>query len=175
MINKKTIVVDTNVAVVANGHPQQASLECKRICVKRLESIEQGKEKLVLDSKWQIVKEYTRNLSLKGQSRPGDVFLKWAMDNIKNKEFCELVNITPLDSDPTNFKEFPQVSELSGFDPSDRKFIAVSMAHSDRPSILQAVDSLWWEFKDALERNGVNVEFICESDIRNIYDQRTGR
>ena len=175
MISKKTIVVDTNVAVVANGHPQQASLECKRICVKRLVNIEQGKEKLVLDSQWQIIKEYTRNLSLKGQSRPGDVFLKWVMDNIKNKEYCELVNITSLDSDPTNFHEFPQVPELSGFDPPDRKFIAVSMAHPNHPPVLQALDSPWWGFKDALERNGVNVEFICESDIQNLYDQRLER
>jgi len=71
--------------------------------------------------------------------------------------------------------KFPEDPELRGFDPSDRKFVAVSMVHPKHPSILQAVDRLWWGFKDALERNGVNVEFICESDIQNLYDQRLGR
>jgi hypothetical protein len=49
------------------------------------------------------------------------------------------------------------------------------MTHPDHPPILQAVDSLWWKFKNALERNGVNVEFICECDIRILHDQRLER
>ena len=50
------------------------------------------------------------------------------------------------------------------FDPADRKFIAVALAHPEKPPILQAVDSQWWDFRDAFRRNGVIVEFICEDE-----------
>ena len=52
----------------------------------------------------------------------------------------------------------------------DRKFIAVAVAHPEKPPILQAVDSQWWDFRDAFRRNGVTVEFICEDDIQRLRE-----
>jgi len=49
-------VVDTNVPVVANGRSKQASPECVKTCVARLERLTQ-KGHLVLDDKWLILKE----------------------------------------------------------------------------------------------------------------------
>ena len=68
----------------------------------------------------------------------------------------------------TDFQEFPTDPALADFDPDDRKFIAVALAHAENPSILQAVDSAWWTYRDALRQNGVTVDFICEDDIRLI-------
>jgi len=166
----KLVVIDTNVIVVANGKSEQASAECVFICDKRLEKIKLGQKKLVLDSQWQIIGEYKQKLNSTGQPGVGDAFLKWVLTNFGNNQLCDLVYISPKGLD-----EFPEVPELSGFDLSDRKFVAVSIIHPSHPPILQAVDSLWWGFKDALERNGVKVEFICKSDIRILYDQRLGR
>ena len=60
---------------------------------------------------------------------------------------------------------------LEGFDPDDRKFIAVACAHPEKPPILQAVDSQWLDFRDALRENGVTVAFICEDDIQRLVEK----
>jgi hypothetical protein len=45
--------------------------------------------------------------------------------------------------DPSNFEQFPDVPELAGFDPSDRKCVAVAFASQHRPEILNAIDTDW--------------------------------
>jgi hypothetical protein len=74
-----------------------------------------------------------------------------------------------------NFLEFPVDRALKNFDRSDRKFVAVALAHPERPPILQAVDSKWWGFKDALNRNGVRVEFLCPDDLQRLQVRKAKR
>ena len=93
--------------------------------------------------------------------------------NWTNPEQCDLVSITPIDDSEDAFEEFPDDPALDGFDPADRKFIAVARAHPEKPPILQAVDSQWLDFHEAFRRNGVTVEFICEDDIQRLHG-RTG-
>ena len=47
---------------------------------------------------------------------------------------------------------------------------AVAVAHPERPPILQAVDSQWWDFRDALRKNDVTVNFICTEDIQRLHN-----
>ena len=42
---------------------------------------------------------------------------------------CDLVPITPINDSENEFEEFPDDPVLEGFDPDDRKFIAVAIAH----------------------------------------------
>ncbi|MDE0315712.1 MAG: hypothetical protein OXM61_12475 [Candidatus Poribacteria bacterium] len=163
-----TVVVDTNVVVVANGKSQQASATCVLTCVERLQQIMDGEVKLVLDDGRRILEEYMRNLRSSGAD-VGDRFLRWLLTN-KDK-MCDFVSITPIDGSEYEFHEFPTDPELEDFDPADRKFIAVALAHSDQPPILQAVDSEWWNYRDMLKQNGVTIDFICENDIRSILNQ----
>ena len=158
------IIVDTNVAVVANGQSPQASPNCVDTCINRVERIIRGEEKLALDNRWIILSEYIRNLRSSGEPGAGDRFLLWLLRNKDTQ--CDLVSITPIDGSENAFEEFPDDPALDGFDPADRKFIAVARAHSERPPILQAVDSKWLNFHDAFLQNGVTVEFICEVDIQ---------
>jgi len=168
-----TVVVDTNVAVVANGHSEQASPECVISCGQRLLGITNGTENLVLDDRREVINEYSRNLRSSGQPGAGDAFLKWVLTHQANPERCELVHITPVEDVPiTTFHEFPSDPDLSDFDPDDRKFVGVALAHPQKPPILQAVDTGWWHFRDALLRNGVRVEFLCEDDIRRLISER---
>ena len=160
------VIVDTNVAVVANGQSPQASPNCVAICINRLEGIIRGEEKLVLDSGWIILGEYLRNLRSSGEPGAGDNFLRWILANKDQR--CDLVPITSVDGSENEFEEFPDDSALNDFDPDDRKFIAVAVAHPETPPILQAVDSQWWGFRDAFGRNGIIVEFICEDDIQRL-------
>jgi hypothetical protein len=151
-------IIDTNVPIVANGKTPQASLQCIRSCVQKLQEIQQ-KHIVVLDSKWYIVTEYKKKLSDKGQPGVGDVFLKWLLTNQNNSRCCQLVEITPTSDD--NFEEFPQDESLSNFERSDRKFVAVAIVHSQHPPIVNATDSDWSNFQEALANYGVKVEFLC--------------
>ena len=83
---------------------------------------------------------------------------------------CDLISITPVDGLENAFEEFPDDPALNDFDSDDRKFIAVAVAHPEKPPILQAVDSQWWDFRDAFRRNGIIVEFICEDDIQRLRE-----
>lgn len=160
-----TVVVDTNVAVVANGRSQQASANCIHTCIEILEQIMFGEMKLVLDDNWRILDEYMRNLRT-NDADIGYRFLRWLLTN-KDKS-CDFVTITPIDGSLNAFDEYPTDTALIDFDSDDRKFIAVVIAHSGKPTILQAVDAKWWNYRDALQQNGVTIEFICEEDIHTI-------
>ena len=162
------VIVDTNVAVVANGKSEQASEQCVDSCAERLDQIMYGGVKLVLDDDWRILDEYMRNLHTNGPDI-GDRFLAWTLQYRTNPERCELVPITPVNDLENEFEEFPTDSALDEFDRDDRKFIAVALAHPEKPPIIQAVDTQWWDFRDALSRNGVTVEFICEDDIQRLH------
>jgi hypothetical protein len=164
------VIVDTNVAVVANRSAQQASSDCVITCVRRLQYVMTDNERLVLDGSWKILNEYKTHLRSEGQPGIGDAFLKWVLTNWTNPHRCDLVTINQTGHDQTIFDEFPADPDLVGFDPSDRKFVAVARAHPENPTILQAVDSGWWRFRDALHNNHVAVDFICESHIRLLAD-----
>ncbi|MBI4493070.1 MAG: hypothetical protein HY690_09790 [Chloroflexi bacterium] len=50
---------------------------------------------------------------------------------------------------------------LAAANRSDRKFVAVARACQRRPPVVNATDTDWWLFRDALKRHGVEVEFLC--------------
>lgn len=130
------VIVDTNVAVVANGRGRspQASPSCVLRCVGRLRDL-QLHHTLVLDDGWRILREYLRELSPAGQPGVGDAFLKWVLTNQANPARCEQVRIIPRDAAQPGGElcEFPDDPALAGFDPSDRKFVAVALAHRPSP------------------------------------------
>lgn len=73
---------------------------------------------------------------------------------------CERVVILPhLDR---GYEEFPEDSALATFDRSDRKFVAVALSSSGQPPILVAGDRGWRRHYEALTRNGITVEFLCD-------------
>ena len=160
------VIIDTNVAVVANRKSAQASEDCEQTCINSLLEITSGEVKLALDDERRIIEEYRGNLSPTGQPGIGDAFLKWVEMNWTDPQKCDLVSITPVGDLENEFQEFPTDSALEDFDPDDRKFVAIALTHPEKPPILQAVDRQWWELRDALSRNSVTVEFICEDDIQ---------
>ena len=166
-----TVIVDTNVAVVASGQSEQESEEesedCIAACAERLGQINNGEIRLALDDQRRIIDEYRRNLESLDLFNIGYQFLKWVEINWTNPERCDRIEITPVDGPKINFEEFPDDSELETFDDDDRKFIAVAWAHPEKPPILQAVDRGWSEFQDTLENYGVMVEYLCEDYIQD--------
>lgn len=153
------VIVDTNVPVVANGGHPEASARCVRSCTQQLRMIARGHRRLVIDAGWQILSEYMSNLRSQGQPGVGDAFLKWVLTNRENPRRCIRVVISRVEQD--EYAEFPTDPDLAGFDRSDRKFVAVAVAHPKHPPVLNATDSDWWHYRTALERHGVSVEFVC--------------
>ena len=161
-----TVIVDTNVAWVASRQSEQASEDCVTTCIERLEQINNDEVKLALDWERRIIDEYQR-LERLDRFSMGFQFYRWVERNWANSERCDLVEIKPVDDSNIEFEKFPDDSELEDFDDDDRKFVAVAHAHGGNPPILQAVDSKWRDFLDALQRNGVTVEYICEDYVQN--------
>ncbi len=174
------VVIDTNVILVAKGISPQAWSSCVIACQERLDRVIEGPEKIVIDDNRAILGEYIDYLEdddSTTEARINVFFLEWFIRNYTNPEECVQVSITPT-QDSRGFEEFPSDPALSDFDTDDRKFIAVAVAyensHQEKSPILQAVDSQWYGFREALVENGLEIEFICEENIRDLYERREG-
>ncbi|MCK4822267.1 hypothetical protein KA005_41270 [bacterium] len=109
--------------------------------------------------------EYIKNLVPSGQPGPGDRWLKWLLSNLGNPNRCEQVHITPDPEKPGDFLEFPNDPGLSGFDLSDRKFVAVVCVSNFDPEIHNASDTDWWDYYTPLNKNGIII-FLCPDSMR---------
>jgi len=157
----KAFVVDVNVPIVANGGAPQADLDCQYACVAALQEIAES-GLLVLDDQMRILAEYFRYLSPRGQPGLGDAFMRWVWEQQAVSERCEQVHLTVSGA---GFNEFPDDPRLSGFDPSDRVYVAVARASRNAPEVLNAVDPDWWEHRGAWSQNGVRVSFLCPQHV----------
>jgi len=157
-----TSIVDTNVILIANRQHQDVSLQSIVDCTVALQSLMQ-KGRLAIDDRFRILREYQNKTQPNKAKGPGDAFVKWALQNNANTARCDQVPI--VEHTERGFESFPEDPDLISFDPPDRKFVAVAVAHSEHPSILQAADSKWLAWAPALKRHGVRVEFLCKKDI----------
>lgn len=155
-------VVDTNVAIVANNREPNASPSCVLACVAALRGLVDA-GMLVIDDGDAILSEYRRYLSPSGQPGVGDEFMRWIFNHLYNPSRCERVRITPVNG---SFSEFPDDPDLNKFDRSDRKFVAVALASTLHPSIVNAVDSDYALFGKAFAKHGVSIRHLCGSVTR---------
>lgn len=160
------VVVDTNVVLVANGQHDNVSSECIASCALRLQAIMKS-GKLALDDNFRILGEYQNKTTPKMGNRPGDAFVRWALQNNANAVRVDRVVLT--DHAERGFESFPADSELLDFDAADRKFIAVAHGHPASPPILQAADSKWLTWSEALKKHGLAVDFLCPDDILRFH------
>lgn len=65
------------------------------------------------------------------------------------------------------YEDFPDDPELSGFDRSDRKFVA--LARRESVPVANATDSDWLHHHAILERHGIAVHFVCGSNNRDWF------
>ncbi len=157
---RSAVVVDTNVAVAANGQTPQASIDCVRGCIRALLHV-RAERRLLLDRAGLILNEYRTYLSPTGQPGVGDAFFKWLWNNQANPQLCQHITLTPLADDRRQFAEFPADPDLMDFDQSDQKFVAVAIASGEHPPVVEATDTKWWSYREVLARHEVPVEFIC--------------
>jgi hypothetical protein len=153
----KRRVVDTNVGIVANGKDTNATMACRLAALDALASIlNQGS--IVVDMAGEMQEEYRKYFSPSGQPGVGDRFFQTVLMN-----FAGRVERVELEKGADGaFVDFPADGDLVGFDFSDRKFAAA--ARKLNVPVLNAVDSDWLDYYEALLRNGIAVDFVCGSD-----------
>jgi hypothetical protein len=166
-------IVDTNVAVVANGK-SDAGPACTAECATSLNEVIRSGHVVIDDASPSLVlAEYRAHLNSSGQPGVGDQFYRWLILNQYNSERCSRVKITATEDG--SYTEFPRHDELAQFDPSDRKFVALAAAHPSSPCILQAFDSKWWGFRGTLKECGMNVRFVCPNEISEKHRKKFAR
>ena len=149
-----TFVVDTNVAIAANGRRTHADTRCRLICVERLRSLV-ARETVAIDDGKLILNEYKKHLSFSGGPGVGDVFFKHVFNNQHQGERVRRVTVTPSQDDRRGFEELPD----NAFDRSDRKFLAVAVVAE--AVVLNATDSDWGEQAALMNTLGVEVDQLC--------------
>ncbi len=168
-------MVDTNVPKTANLATQSdpdsdVSYDCVPACIEAVEHVIKRRS-LVIDAGDEIFDEYRQQLSIKGQPGVGDLFMKWVHDNRWSLPNSDRVTITKKGE---SYEEFPVHDGLVNFDKSDRKFVAAANVHPTKPPILQATDSKWWGWKDALAEVGITVTFLCPEYARAKHSEKMG-
>ena len=155
MVVITVFVVDTNVAIVANGSSEtNADDLCRLTCVERLEQlVEQGT--VAVDNQGLILEEYANHLSWSGGPGVGDKFFKYVFNNQYEGHHVQSFVVTPSDNERRSFEELPE----NTFDRSDRKFLAVAVAAN--AVVLNATDSDWGKHQALMDQLGVKVDQLC--------------
>jgi hypothetical protein len=150
----KRRVIDSNVAVVANGRGTNASPQCRSAAIDALAALlDTGR--IIVDEAGEMLDEYRRYCLPRGQPGVGDRFFREVMMNYAGK-----IERIPLEKrSDGSYVDFPIDADLASFDLSDRKFAAA--ARKSGALVMNATDSDWLNNRDALRRNGIRVEFIC--------------
>lgn len=157
-------VVETNVAIVANGRGDiHADEECQLACREKLKEIcsPHSRQVVVVDNEELVFGEYSKQLKWKGAPGLGDMFFKYVFDHQWGEERVRRVPITPIERyNRLDFRELPE----NCLDEDDRKFLATAVAAKavvGKTDILNATDSDWNE-KEALTKGlGVTVRQLC--------------
>ena len=155
-------VVDTNVALVANGRPdpedpRPPSIPCRIAAVKFLsELVKNGT--VLLDVEGAIQAEYRKHLNPSGAPGVGDRFYQEVLHSSP-----QLIERVDLPKRPDGeYKDLPQSLIDAGFDPSDRKFAA--LACKEGVPLHNATDSDWVEHAITLAVEGIQVDNLCSCD-----------
>ncbi len=150
-------VVDTNVAVVANGKNTHADKQCRLKCIRKLNAIV-DQDVIVIDDAGLILNEYKGYLSFSGSPGVGDKFFKHIVDNQWQKK-VRRVTLTESSDPARGFEVLP----CNTFDRSDRKFLAVAVVSG--ATVLNATDSDWADNTTLMSKVGVSVEELCPQHI----------
>lgn len=153
------VVIDTNVAVIANRQNPQVVETCVAAAIQFLTDV-RANHVVLIDTGDEIRAEYAGALQMRRPYELGAQFLIHVLQQQFNPDHVRRVDL-PKDDDGS-FVDFPDAVELEGFDLSDRKFAA--LARKEGVPVTNAADSDWANDLDALNANGILVDFLCGAD-----------
>ena len=149
------VVVDTNVAIAANGGKNaEGDIQCHLSCAEKLESVVK-QDTVAIDATNLIMEEYGKELSHAGGPGIGHAFFKHVFNFQYQGGRVRRVDVTLSDDDEKRFEELPK----NTFDRDDRKFLAVALVA--KAVVLNATDGDWSQSAAFIEELGVQVEQLC--------------
>lgn len=155
-----TLVVDTNVAIVANGDCADCSPACRLSTIDFLERLIH-KGSIAIDVQGKIEEEYRRHLCA-GTPGVGSRFLQKFFSDAAHR--IERVDISETE------RKFSFSGALRSFDQSDRKFVLV--ASEGKFEVVNAVDSDWLDHEAELLKRGIRVQFLCGKNRADWFTPR---
>jgi hypothetical protein len=159
------VVVDTNVLAVAEGLHTAASDECRASCIRLANKIHAGLPVAVdsTDSGEAILREYLSTLKKSKTSGVGRKRAIHLWSRRHDGTVCRRVDITRDGDSGESFEEV--LDNLKDFDNDDHKWIAVALIEETKPQIFQALDGEWWRRRKDFVEAGVDVQFLCVTDL----------
>ena len=154
MSRLRRVVVDTNVAIVANGRNTHANLACQLSCIEELQTTIKRRI-VVVDDHGLIFAEYKDYLNFIGEPGVGDAFFKHLFNHEYDRRKVLRVTITPLEDEARGFAELP----VNHLDRSDRKLLAAAVVA--KATVLNATDRDWHEQAALVQALGVPVTQVC--------------
>jgi hypothetical protein len=149
-------VVDTNIAVIANGRDINASNDCRLRSVTALTTLV-TRGRIVVDDAGSILAEYGGRLYPEGQPGVGDLFYRHVLDNQGNARRIRMVHTAKPRGDA--LRAAFERGGLAAFDPSDRVFALCAVVA--RVPVATATDSDWIQHEVGLVACGVQIEYVC--------------
>jgi hypothetical protein len=153
-------VVDTNVAVVANGRRDGGGIpssDCRLAAIEFLIEL-MGSGTVVLDLGHEVQSEYRNLLNPSGQPGVGDQFYREVLNSAPGR--IERVEL-PKGEDG-EYVHCPRSLISVNFDSSDRKFAA--LAKRANAIVANAIDSDWVIHHAVIAEAGIRVKFVCGRD-----------
>jgi hypothetical protein len=152
------VIIDTNVWVMVDrvidvGSLTLIEIDCIRACRNWLRAFADGEGKLVVDGflTRRILTEYRRNIAPQGQAKD----LLNRLEAMPRERLIEV----EIAFDSNGHAVVPP--ELGAVDRSDRKFVAVALAHKPTPPIIDAIDTDWTKTQAELNATGITVIELC--------------
>jgi hypothetical protein len=150
------VIVDTNVAVVANQQNGGVVASCIDACMIFIAAV-RGNHIVLIDDADAIRQEYAQALQ---ESRPHGLGALFLLHVYQHQYNPTRVRRVALARDAGgNYADFPDDPTLANFDPSDRKFAA--LARKTGVPVTNATDSDWIDSIVALNAQGIAVDFLC--------------
>ena len=153
------VIIDTNVAVVANRQNAAVVESCISACIDFLVSA-RSQHVVLLDEGDEIRAEYARALQQRRPYELGAQFLVHVLQHQFDPKHVRRVEL--MKTVGGEFADFPADAGLAAFDRSDRKFAA--LAKNTNTPVTNATDSDWVDFQGQLNVNGIFVDFLCGCD-----------
>ncbi|MCW1966506.1 MAG: hypothetical protein KIH69_000115 [Anaerolineae bacterium] len=148
------LVIDTNVFVAASGD-SSASLQCELAAFQFIAALKDTQDHVIVDHDFKILGEYLNNL--KQAAIPQSI----GFELYKRLHDEGRFDYQIIAFDDAGYAILPHTCQTQ--DLNDRKFVAVALAHPDRPNIYNATDSDWKNDQAKLAECGVCVVQLCAS------------
>jgi hypothetical protein len=126
-----------------------------------LQLISRG-QRLGVDSDHTILSEYVGTLNSATKPGPAAKLAKTLWSRRFSEEVCHRIDIHPT-ADGSSFDEIPP--QLRDFDGDDQKFLATALAEGSSPPLYQALDEEWWLRRNDLREGGLDIQFLCSTDL----------